>query len=66
MQPIMPLAAIQRRFLEHKRRQKLGDRVRSMTTPARRADVNPSTMSAAIAGERVNHQFQIRPGPMVS
>ena len=30
-----------------------------MTTLARRADVNPSTMYAVIAGERVNHHSQI-------
>jgi hypothetical protein len=40
--------------------------VRSMTTLARRADVNPSTMYAAIAGERLNHQIQIRSRPTVS
>jgi len=32
-----------------------------MTTLARRADVNPSTMCAVIAGEMVNHHSQIRP-----
>ena len=53
------LAEIQRRLLEHQRRQKLGDRVHSMTTLARKADVNPSTRYAVIAGERVNHHSQI-------
>ena len=31
-----------------------------MTTLARKADVNPSTMYAVIAGERVSHHSQIR------
>jgi len=61
MPPILPLAEIQRRLLEHQRRQKLGDRLHSMSTLARRADVNPSTMYAAMAGERLDHQIQIRP-----
>ena len=66
MPPILPLAEIQRRLLEHQRRQKLGDRVHSMTTLARRADVNPSTLYQAIAGERVNHHSQIRLSRMLS
>ncbi|WP_368418978.1 hypothetical protein [Rhodovarius sp.] len=66
MPPILPLAEIQRRLLEHQRRQKLGERVHSMTTLARRADVNPSTMYAVIAGERVNHHSQIRLSRMLS
>ena len=66
MTPVLPLAEIQRRLLVHQRRQKLGDRVHSMTTLARKADVNPSTMHAAIAGERLNHQLQIRPRAIVS
>jgi DNA-binding transcriptional regulator YhcF (GntR family) len=65
MPPIRPLAEIQRRLLEHQRRQKLGDRVHSTTTLARKADVNPSTMYAAIAGERLDHQIQIRSTRMV-
>jgi hypothetical protein len=60
------LAEIQRRLLEHQGRQRLGDSVAQMSELARRADVKPSTMYAAIAGEPVNHQFQIRPRPMVS
>ena len=59
MLPILPLAEIQRRLLEHQRRQRLGDRVQSMTTLAPRADVNSSTLCQAIAGERVNHYGQI-------
>jgi hypothetical protein len=66
MPPILPLAEIQRRLLEHQRRQRLGDRVALMSELALRADMQPSTICAAIAGERVNHQFQIRPRPMVS
>jgi len=66
MPPILPLAEIQRRLLEHQWRQRLGDRVHSMTTLARRADVNPSTLYQAIAGERVNHHSQIRLSRMLS
>jgi hypothetical protein len=65
MPPILRLAEIQRRLLEHQRRQKLGDRVQGMTALARRADVYPSTMYAVIAGERVNHHSQIRSTRMV-
>ena len=60
MPPILPLAEIQRRLLEHQRRQKLGERVHSMTTLARRADVNASTLYQALNGERINHHSQIR------
>ena len=66
MTPILPLAEIQRRLLEHQRRQRLGERVHSMTTLARRADVNPSTLYQAIAGERINHHSQIRLSRMLS
>jgi hypothetical protein len=65
MPPILPLAEIQRRLLEHQRRQRLGDRVALMSELALRADVNPSTMYAAITGERVNHHSQIRLNRMV-
>ena len=53
-----------RGLLEHLR-QKLGDRVHSMTMLARRADVDSSTLCQAIAGERVNHQIHIRSTRMV-
>jgi hypothetical protein len=36
-----------------------------MSELALRADVNPNTMFAAIAGERLNHQIQIRSTRMV-
>jgi len=36
-----------------------------MTMLARRADANPSTFYAVIAGERIKHQLQIRSTRMV-
>ena len=60
MTPILPLAEIQRRLLEHQRRQKLGDRVAPMSELARRADVHHSTLYQALHGERVDHRTQIR------
>jgi len=66
MPPILPLAEIQRRLLEHQRRRKLGDRIAPMSELARRADVKPSTMYAAMAGERLDHQIHIRSRAVVS
>ena len=60
MPPILPLAEIQRRLLEHQKRQKLGDRVAPMSELARRADVHHSTLYQALHGERVDHRTQIR------
>jgi predicted transcriptional regulator len=60
------MAEIQRRLLEHQRRQKLGDRVAPMSELARRADVHHSTLYQALHGERVDNRTQIvsiRPRP---
>jgi hypothetical protein len=64
--PILPLAEIQHRLLEHRRRQRLGERVHSMTTLARRADVHHSTLYQALHGERVDIHTQLRFSRMLS
>ena len=52
-------------LLEHQRRQRLGHRVAPMSESALRADTQPSTMYAAVARERLNHQIHIRSTRMV-
>jgi hypothetical protein len=54
------MAEIQRRLLEHQKRQKLGDRVAPMSELARRADVHHSTLYQALHGERVDNRTQLR------